>query len=217
MAMTDKVGITDRVGITEHIGAKPDNVGITYAIGFSDSIKEFQNLPGYSGSYARDHRLPHQVRFDRTKDCKTILNDEVGTTATPKTTADDDTFSREIRMIDVTDRSSSESNDQEPIYPRDANSRYSAWSRIEKCPKCKGSEQSVFKYYDMSTDRYVVRCINVPRYVLNELDAYCSGKQYKPPARTKNAGQIPLSHQVHSIAEYIDKVQPMLCSYHVSF
>lgn len=42
------------------------------------------------------------------------------------------------------------------------------------------------------------------------------GLPYEPSARVKSSGEVPLSHQVSSVEEYVDKVQVQLCGWSAS-
>lgn len=98
--------------------------------------------------------------------------------------------------------------------PSDTRRRMMAWSYLDTCPKC--GSQDLFKYMDGSLNRYYVQCSNIANSIYKEIDCLCRGMIYEVPVRMKNSGEIPLSHQVKSLEEYVEKVQDRICGWHVS-
>ncbi len=92
--------------------------------------------------------------------------------------------------------------------------RRTTWSNITQCPECGGTE--LFRFYSCADSRYYIRCDNVPAYVYKELDSLCTGVEFKPSARSKNQGIVPLSQNVKSVEEYVEKIQEKLCGWNVS-
>lgn len=90
--------------------------------------------------------------------------------------------------------------------------RRTAWLNINRCPDCGGTD--LFKHSEGG--RYYVQCENTPKHVFKEIDALYDGVKYEPSSRAMKGGETPLSHEVKSLGEYIDKIQDRLCRWKIS-